>query len=229
MKKHICIAAGISATVFAWGYGAARGISTDSPSFLPSACAAENETCYPYLKSDSGSIQVVTDVPIPSTTTFLTYQLSFVPGTGKSNSASGVFGPTVVAGTPTCDYVPQYLSASSSPPVACYAYMSNWSSDPANQSVPVVAQVMIFQYQDNQTGVFPGSDSTTVTSGAIEVDFNYTATECKGKTASFTVNGTTYTAKNPCAAGTNAFFFNANSTQTGVVLVGGVPTGWKIE
>lgn len=223
MKRTICVVATTFAAVMPCNFAEARGISTDSPSFLPNGCANESGICTPYFSSASGSLRVVTDVLNPSTSSFLTYRLSFVPGTDKSNSAAGVVGPT----NGVCTYVPAYLSSSSSPPVACYAYMFNWGSNPADQSVPVASQVMIFEYQDNQTGVFPGSASGTLTLGAIEVDFNYTAAMCKAKTASFKVNGTTYTANNPCAAGTNAFFFNANNTQTGLVLVGGIPQGWS--
>lgn len=222
MKNSICVVAAAAAAALVCEAAGARGISADSPTFFPSACASESEICTPYLASASGSLQLVTDVADSSTGTFLTYQMSFVPGTGTNKSAAGVVGPS--AGT--CDYTPQYLSGSSI--FACYAFMFNWGSDPANQSVTVTSQVMVFEYQDGQTGVFPGANSGTVTSGAIEVDFNYSAATCPKKTtASFTVNGTTYTAKNPCAAGTNAFFFNANSTQTGLVLVGGVPAGWQ--
>jgi hypothetical protein len=223
MKRTVCVVTLTLAAVMACNLAGARGISTDSPDFLPNGCANESSTCTPYFSSDSGSLRVVTDVLNPSTSSFLTYHLSFAPGTSKTNSAAGVVAPANGA----CTFVPAYLSSSPSPPVACYAYMFNWGSNPADQSVPVTSQVMIFEYQDNQTGVFPGSDSGTSTLGAIEVDFNYTAATCREKTASFKVNGTTYTAKNPCAAGANAFFFNANNTQTGLVLVGGIPTGWS--
>jgi hypothetical protein len=226
MRNSISVVSGIFAAALVCQSAEPRGISADSPTFFPNACANESAICTPYLASLSGSLQVVTDVENPNTSDFLTYQLSFVPGTGKTDSAAGVVEPE---SNGTCDYVPQYLQSLSSPPVACYAYMFNWSPDPANQSVPVTSQVMVFQYQDGQTGVFPGASSGTATLGAIEVDFNYTATKCTKKTASFTVNGTTYTATNPCAGKTNAFFFNSNSTQTGLILVGGVPSGWTVS
>ena len=225
MNKCIYVVAGILASVMTCGIVGARTISADSPSFLPNACSPA--ICTPYLGSTTGLLQIAPGITnLASPTTSPTYQLRFAPGTSATRSAAGVLN--AVSGG-NCDYSPQYTSAALE---VCYAYMFNWGADPANQAVAVESQVMIFQYQDGQTGVFPGADADTVTFGAFEVDFNYTATKCKGWHASFTVSGTTYKATNPCAAGDNAFFFNVSNDGSGneqLVLIGGVPSGWSVE
>jgi hypothetical protein len=248
METPIRLLAGIISAAVVCGTADARPISADSGDFFVSAPGGPPSI--PYFKSDAGSLLI-------AESDGSTYQLNFVPGTGRANAAGAWNADPMSAGecdnpTSTTTY---YLSAtggypSSPAPNICWAYMMSWGADPGQPAPGVVdSQVMVYQFQDGQSnanggvGVFPGTAASTPSLDAIEVDFNYSASNCKYVIAAFTVVGTargangqvtstntvTYAALDPCATSAtgNAFFFN-NTNGNELVLVGKVPKGWYV-
>jgi len=185
MKKGVYLTAVL--VVIGSGSVGARTISYDEPNFNLSPSTS------PFTTSNSASL------------TLTGYSLSFAPGvTGDSFSSGAAFTNGTTSGyTPQGPYLPSYSIDN--------AYMYNWGSNPVSQ-IPgnIVEQVMVYHAVDGSTvNGLPDS------SNGLEVDFNYlsgTSDGCAGQTASFTVNGATYTdkfsASNPCTSGTNAFFLN---------------------
>jgi len=193
MKVQHFFAFSILASMALCGTAGARSISIDLPDFNLVSTGV----------SSSASLNA-----------FAGYTLTFAPGTLSSNGASGELMAFPGYTTPLGYAVP-----------SAGAYMYNWGNNPTSQNTGDVAeQVMVYQLTNGQTLPVVGSSSSTfVTSNALEVDFNYYAAGCSAETASLTVNGAAYSAKNPCAAGDNAFFFN---TTGGKAVLEGIPSGW---
>lgn len=222
--NNATIAAGIFATL-ACATADARPISADTGDFFQ-----QSPLSAPYYSTASAFIQIAVNNTVLNNGTTLTYNMTFTPGTAPQASAGVINtdaidnfnsssacsnGPDTQYTNPTGDY-PQT-------PNICWAYMINWGSNPTG--VAGASQVMIYQFADGQANIWPGQPADRLTAGAIEVDFNYPQATCATVTASFKVNGKSYTSKNPCAS-TNAFFFNINSGGTGLILKGGIPSGW---
>ena len=217
--------AALTSACLTCGTADARSISADTGDFFQ-----ESPLSAPFYTSGSASIEISVNNSVLNNGTTLTYNMTFIPGTGAQPSAGVINtdaidnfnsssvcsnGPDTDYTNPTGDY-PQT-------PNICWAYMINWGSNPT--SVAGTAQVMIYVFADGQSNIWPGQPAGRLTAGAIEVDFNYPQASCPSVTASFTVNGKKYTSKNPCL-NTNAFFFNIKSQGTGLTLKGGVPSGW---
>jgi hypothetical protein len=77
------------------------------------------------------------------------------------------------------------------------------------------------------------------TTNNLTIDLNYAAPSCSGQTASLSINGLSYSASNPCAAGSimtspvddqynqSQFIFGLNSTGK-LGLEDAVPIGWSL-
>jgi hypothetical protein len=197
MKSIGFFLTGILGSMALIGAAGARSISSDTPNFQ--------------LTSTTGSTS-------SATLDITGYTLTFAPGTSATNSAYGALVPGI--SLPYSTAVNNYNASN--------AFMYNWGPNPTvyNASPPsITEQVDVYQLVNGQSLPVLGSSSTFTTNNAIEVDFNYASTSgCSGQTASLKVGTSSFSVKNPCGAGDNAFFFNTNAN--GQVVLEGTPSGW---
>jgi hypothetical protein len=199
------------------------------------------------LASDTASLTITE----PDTS--FVYKFNFTPGTKNENSAAGTSLGAGLPHLPSSNCHSTYYTGSvypSNPTYICVAYMLNWGTTPNEPpgSVhfdPIDSQVMVYQF-DNAAAIERGNCargdcsralSLTQPNGSVvvindpddvvEVDFNYAASSCKHRIASFAVNDRTYkyTGEDPCRE-TSAFFFYVSG---GKAVLLRLPTGWTLE
>jgi hypothetical protein len=137
-----------------------------------------------------------------------------------AGSLPGWLTSLVITPTPSGEQiggVPQVQNASSLPNGNMWGFLSTGDDG---------------QAYGGQVALYPTASNLTI-------DLNYAAPSCSGQTASFSINGLSYSSSNPCAAGSNPtspegdeynqsqFIFGLNSAGK-LGLEDAVPKGWSL-